>query len=259
MSDLLCHEEDGIVVLTMNRAKVKNAINGGIMTGLAEQTAMLRDRDDVNAVILTGAGGESFCAGGDLKWLQRYDSGEGGEEMSRRMQRVLNDLASLPMPIIGVVNGYAFGGGAEIAVACDLRIMEEHSFLCFKQVQAGIMTGWGGGGRLRDLVGYARALEFVITCPKVHPEQALNFGLTNAIAPTGQGMEMAKEMTERIRRGAPRSVRAMKHLLRSGRGRGITEAAEVEANLFRTIWASPDHNEALDAFFGKRRPEFKGR
>ena len=259
MSDLRCEIADGVAVITLDRPEVKNAINGEIMDGLADAAATLQHRDDVHAVIVTGTGQEAFCAGGDLKWLQRYDTGERGEEMSRRMQANLMALSDLPMPVIGAINGYAFGGGAELAMACDMRVMESHTFLCFKQVQVGIMTGWTGGVRLLGLVGYARAMEFVLTCPKIHAERALALGLANAVVPTGDGMAEARKMASRIGRGAPRSIRAMKALLKSAQELDVEAAAEAEANLFRTIWASEDHNEALDAFFNKRRPEFKGR
>ncbi len=258
MSDLLYQETGGVAVITLNRAAVKNAVNGNIMDGLREHVAVLGDRTDIHAVILTGAGDESFCAGGDLRWLQRYYDGIKGEQMSRRMQGIVMALSALPMPVIGVLNGYALGGGAELALACDLRVMEAHSFMCFKQVQVGIMTGWTGGARLLSLVGYARALEFLTTCEKIHPDRALELGLTNAVVASGNGLDEAHNMAERIGRGAPRSVRAMKTLLQASLELDVPGSAEVEARLFRTIWGSADHQEALEAFFEKRKPHFKG-
>ena len=105
----------------------------------------------------------------------------------------------------------------------------------------------------------SRALEYAITCDKLHADRALELGVANGVVPSGEGMAAARKMAERIGRGAPRSIRAMKTLMRAAREVDIPAAAEVEANLFRTIWASEDHNEALDAFFAKRRPQFKGR
>ncbi len=257
MSDFRFEEDDGVVVITIDRADVRNAVNGAVMDGIADAVTGLQGREDIYAVILTGAGDESFCAGGDLKWLQRYDTGEKGQAMSRRMQANLDALNDLPMPVIGVLNGYALGGGAELALSCDLRVMEEHAFLCFKQARMGLITGWNGGGRLLDLVGYARAMEVLVTCPKIYGPQALDWGLANAVVPKGQGLAAAREMVARIRRGSARSVRALKALLQAGRGLDPQAKGIVEADLFRTVWASPDHQEALAAFFEKRRPDFE--
>ena len=257
MSDFRFEEDDGVAVITIDRADVRNAVNGAVMDGIAEAVTGLKDREDIYAVILTGAGEESFCSGGDLKWLQRYDTGEKGQAMSRRMQANLDALNDLPMPVIAVLNGYALGGGAELALSCDLRVMEAHAFLCFKQAQMGLITGWNGGGRLLDLVGYARAMEVLVTCPKIGGPQALEWGLANAVVPKGQGLAAARKMVARIRRGSPRSVRAIKQLLQAGRGLDAQAKGAVEADLFRTVWASPDHQEALAAFFEKRRPNFE--
>ena len=259
MTDILYREVDGVAIITLNREAVRNAVNGAIMDGLSDHVEALGTREDIHAVILTGAGEDAFCSGGDLRWLQTHYAGFTGEAMSRRVQAVLIALSALPMPVIGALNGYALGGGAEIAMACDLRVMEDHSFICFKQVQVGIMTGWTGAARLLSLVGYARALELVVTCEKIQPERALSLGLANTVVPKGQGLKEALKLAERIGRGAPRSVRAMKTLLQTAWELDIPKAADVEAELFQTIWGSEDHQEALGAFFAKRSPKFVGR
>jgi enoyl-CoA hydratase/carnithine racemase len=258
MTDLLYREEQGCAFLTLNRPQVRNSLNGQIMDQLEAHVEALSMRQDLVAVVITGSQGEAFCSGGDLKWLQCFDSGSKGAEMSRRMQRVLSALSDLPLPVIGVLNGYAIGGGAELALACDIRIMEAHTYLCFKQVQVGLITGWSGGARLLDLVGYGRALELVLTCQKISAESALALGIANTVAETGCGLGEAVTMAHRMSRGAPLAIRSMKKLLRSARDARLHGVSELEASLFGELWGAPDHQEALRAFFEKRPPKFTG-
>ena len=164
---------------------MRNCVDEEIMLRLAEETERLAGDESLHAVILTGAGGEAFCAGGDLKWLQSFEGAEAGEGMSRRMQGILARLSALPVPIICVLNGYALGGGTEIALSCDLRVMEKSAYLSFRQARVGLMPGWGGGARLARLAGYGRAMELLSTCRDLPAEEALAIGVTNALAPDG--------------------------------------------------------------------------
>tara|TARA_B100001250_G_scaffold145629_1_gene124679 strand:+ start:217 stop:996 length:780 start_codon:yes stop_codon:yes gene_type:complete len=257
MGVLLQEEQDGVVTLTIDRPSVKNAINGELMDALEERVDALGRRADLSAVIVTGSGQESFCAGGDLKWLKRYGTGVEGAAMSRKMQGSLTAISQLPVPVIGVLNGYAIGGGAEIALACDMRIIESHGYLCFKQVQVGLITGWSGGGRLVQTVGYPRAIELTTLCPRITPDRALALGLVNEVVSTGDGMDTALAWVTKIKRGAPRAIRAMKTLLRSVSAVDIEAATHLENQLFETVWAAPEHEEALAAFFEGRSPKFR--
>ncbi len=259
MPHLICEEKDGIATLTLNRPEVRNAIDDEIMRLLFEHVERLSGDEELRAVILTGSGDEAFCAGGDLKWLQSFETGEAGEGMSRRMQGILKNLSNLPVPVIGVLNGYALGGGTEIALACDIRIMEEHAYLSFKQARVGLMTGWGGGGRLPRLVGYARAMELLTACRDIPGEEAEALGLANAVVPSGEGLEKGRRMAAEVARGAPMSIRAIKRLLLAGAEMPLAGATDLEATLFRELWTSADHDEAIQAFFEKRDPRFKGK
>ena len=258
MSSLLIEDNAGVVVLTMHRPQVKNCIDDALMAALDSAVEALASREDLVAVVLTGAGQDAFCAGGDLKWMAGFDTPEKGQGMSRRMQGILHRLAGLPVPVIAVLNGYAFGGGTEIALAADLRIMESHAFFCFKQAQVGVMTGWGGGARLLDLVGYGRAFELLTTCPRVGPAEAIAMGLANREAPTGDGLAAAMELAGQLLRASPTSIRTTKSLLNRARGVDPVAASEIEADLFGDVWMSSEHKEALAAFSEKRRPNFRG-
>lgn len=259
MSVLLYEERNGVAVLTLNRPEVRNAINGELMDALETRVNSLQTRPDLHAVVVTAAQGEAFCSGGDLRWLKDLKTGAEGAQMGRRMQGILTHLSELPVPVIGVLNGYALGGGAEIALACDLRVMESHTFLCFKQVQVGLTTGWSGGGRLVRAVGYARAMELTLLCPKIDGERAQTLGLVNDVVPSGAGLETALRWVERIKRGGPRAVRAMKTLLRSVSAVDLEASTALENQLFETVWGAPEHREALSAFFKGQPPRFPGR
>ena len=253
---LLVREDKGVAQLVLNRPEVKNAIDDALMSAIDQEVRALEGRDDLVAVVLTARGDEAFCAGGDLKWLQGFDTPEKGAGMSRRMQAILQRLSELPTPVIGILNGYALGGGTELALACDLRIMEEHSFLQFKQARVGVMSGWGGGPRLLRLVGYSRALELFATGRKLQPEEALALGLANRVVPRGGGEAAAEAMTDLFRRGSARSIRTIKRLLQGAVGKDQVAGAALEAALFSEVWCSPEHDEAVEAFLQKRRTDF---
>ncbi|MFQ5895465.1 MAG: enoyl-CoA hydratase/isomerase family protein [Nitrospinota bacterium] len=258
-SRILQAREGRVVTLTLNRPELKNALDRTAMEEFAQAVASLEKEEDLGAVVLTGAGEEAFCAGGDLRYLETLETGEAGQEMSRFFQGVLGRLERLPVPVICAINGYALGGGAEITLACDLRVMAEDARLAFRQVKIGLMTGWGGGARLERLVGRARALELLLTAEWVTAERALALGLVNALAPRGQTLARAQEMAAAIAANAPLAVRALKRLLTEGRDLPLDQAVALESELFREVWASADHAEGVRAFFEKRNPRFQGR
>ena len=259
MPDLTHEAEGALSILKFNRKDVRNAINEEIMQGLTDALDTLETSRELRAVILTGAGEEAFCSGGDLKWLQSYESRDEGMGMSQRMQEILGRLSALPVPVIAVLNGYALGGGTEIAMACDMRIIEEHAYMSFKQARVGLMTGWGGGGRLLRTIGYGRALELLTTCKELGPEDALKMGLANAVVPKGDGFRVAMAMVDEISKSAPGAIRCLKELLLFGLENTLDETTGLESSLFADLWVSEDHDEAVKAFFEKRSPVFKGR
>ncbi|MCE2451846.1 MAG: enoyl-CoA hydratase/isomerase family protein [Nitrospinae bacterium] len=259
MPDFIHEAEGGLSILKFNRKNVRNAINEEIMQGLSDTLVNLEASRELRAVVLTGAGEEAFCSGGDLKWLQSFESHEAGLGMSRRMQGILRRLSELPVPVIAVLNGYALGGGTEIAMSCDMRIIEEHAYMSFKQARVGLMTGWGGGGRLLRAIGYGRAMELLTTCKELSPEDALKIGLANDVVLKGDGLRVAKAMVEEITKSAPAAIRSLKELLLFGLENTLNETKAMESSLFADLWVSEDHDEAVKAFFEKRNPVFKGR
>ena len=259
MPDLIHQAEGALSILRFNRKDVRNAINEEIMQGLTDALDTLETSNELRAVILTGEGEEAFCSGGDLKWLQSFETHDEGMGMSRRMQGILGRLSALPVPVVAVLNGYALGGGTEIAMACDMRILEEHAYMSFKQARVGLMTGWGGGGRLLRAIGYGRAMELLTTCKELSPDDAMQMGIANAVVPQGDGLRVAKAMVNEISKSAPGAIRSLKALLLFGLENTLDKTTDLESSMFAKLWVSEDHDEAVNAFFEKRRPVFKGR
>ena len=255
----ILYEKDGRVgVLTINRPDVKNAIDIDTMEELERLLDHLERDREMEALILTGAGEDAFVAGGDLKYFQSLDTIYKGRDMSLQMQHILNRLERLDIPVIAALNGYAFGGGCEVMVACDIRICDESVQMGFRQVAFGIMCGWGGANRLLRIVGRSRALMLLLTGDVIDAHRAFDLGLVDIVVPKGQAVEAARAMAHRIAENAPLSVRFTKRALHVGKDMPLSASIDYEAELFCTLWASADHDEAVEAFFAKRKPDFKG-
>ena len=190
-----------------------------------------------------------------MEWLQSLKTPSDGAAMSRRMHRVVKGLDELPQPVVIVVNGYAFGGGAELALAGDITILEEHAFLCFKQAQMGLITGWGGAARLVRRIGYSRAYELLATGERVESVEALNMGLVNRVVPEGAGIQHAIEFFNKADAASPRALSVIKQLFQAAQIQRCHDTDELEAKMFETVWTSPEHDAAVQAFMATRQPK----
>jgi enoyl-CoA hydratase len=238
----------GVYCLEVSRPEVRNALDWETMAAIADAVEAAHTQDDLRVLILTGQG-QTFIAGGDLKALHAYTTRQDGARLSRQMTLALNRLEALPCPVIAAINGPARGGGAEIALACDLRIMAEDADLGFVQVSLGLIPGWGGGQRLLRLVGYAHALACLATGEIIPADRALELGLANAVVPAGRAFESTLQLAQEISANPPTAVAAAKRLLQAGLYQPPAAAAAFEAALFPDLWASPDHLEAVERFF----------
>lgn len=260
MSDTILRErQNGIEVVTINRPEVGNAINLATIEGLLALVAELERDEALRAVILTGSGDRAFITGGDLRDFLTLETQQDARRMALRMQEVLARLEALDVPVICALNGQAFGGGCEVALACDLRIAAEHVQLGFRQVKMGIMVGWGGGKRLASLVGRARALELLLTGDVIDANAALALGLVDRVVPRGQARTEALVLAERIAANPPLAVRYTKRALLQGRDMPTRAAMAYEAELLAALWVTEDHREAERAFLEKREPRWVGR
>jgi enoyl-CoA hydratase len=251
--------ERGVVtLLRVNRPGQRNAIDFATMDELEEALLSLEQDDALRVLILTGSG-DTFVSGGDLKDFQVLTTAEDGQRMARRMGDILIRVSRLPIPVIAALNGPAVGGGTEVALACDLRVAAANAYFSFRQVTMGIMTAWGGAPRLLALLGFSRALYYLLTAERIPPEQALQLGLVQRLTPEGQALAGALELAQQLVEQPPLAVRAIKHALQQMIGVSFDAAAAMEVNAFGPVWASADHLEAVDAYFAKRTPVFHGR
>jgi enoyl-CoA hydratase len=213
----------------------------------------------VAALILTGAGDRSFVSGGDLKDFERITTYEAAVAMSRRMQLITTRLRALQVPVIGAINGDCLGGGCEVALACDIRIVSDRAHFGFKQVNLGITPAWGGRRRMVRLVGRARALTLLLTGDLIDAAEAVRIGLADQVVASDQVITTAAQLARTIASNPRMAVRAIKQMINEDTAADDEQARAFEADLFAQTWISADHQEALDARRQRREPRFKGR
>lgn len=258
MSDILFEIlPDAIAVLTFNRPAVRNALSVDAMRQFAAQIAavavMVQESPErLRALILTGAGADAFCAGGDLIDLSQRPTEADGLEFITIMGDALAQMERLPIPVIAAVNGYALGGGSEIATACDIRIIDEAAQMGFVQIRMAITPGWGAGQRLLRLVGYARALAILLDGRSMRAEELLRLGLAHEVAPRGEALEAALVFARRTLTHSPEAVAAIKRLLWAGLTENYADALAAERALFPPLWAAEPHLDAVNAFLKRR-------
>jgi len=257
-SQLLWEASDGVAVITVNRPDKLNALNQETMAELADAAARAGADESIRAVIVTGAGPKAFVAGADIGELARQDP-IGGQRTSRRGQAVLDTLENLPKPVIAAINGFALGGGLELALACHLRVAAENALLGLPEVSLGIIPGYGGTQRLARLIGPGRAAEMILTARRVEAREAEQIGLVNRVVPAGGALEAARGLAGEILRHGPLAVRFALEAMRHGLEMPLAQGLAFEADRFGLIAASLDMREGMAAFLEKRRASFQGR
>ncbi len=250
--------EDGIAVVTINRPKVLNALNATVIDELEKCFTELKDDPQVKAVILTGAGDKAFVAGADISGLVELNPLQ-GKEFAERGQRVFNLIENLGKPVIAAINGYALGGGCELAMACTLRVASEKAKLGQPEVNLGIIPGYGGTQRLPRLVGKGRAMELILTGRMVDAQEAYQIGLVNKVVPHEKLMDEAIELAKTIMSKGPLAVKYAMEAVNRGLEVSLEEGLRIEADLFGICCATEDKTEGTKAFLEKRKPNFQGR
>ena len=244
--------ENGIATITINRPDKLNALNKEVLNDLADAFQHVSIREEVRGVILTGAGEKAFVAGADIKELQSLDE-RTGRMASQKGQQIFQSIEDTRKPVLAVVNGYALGGGAELAMACHLRIASTNAVFGLPEVGLGLIPGYGGTQRLPRLVGRAKALEMILSGKKIDAEEAARIGLVNSVEKNP--MLEAEELMKKILSNGPLAVRnAIKAIYHVGDKRGY----QIEADIFGDLCATDDAREGTSAFLEKRNPEFKG-
>ncbi len=251
--------EDGVRTVTVDRPEKLNALNTEVLAALEAAFAQAQTESGLRCLIVTGAGEKSFIAGADIGELAKLSPVE-GREHARRGQEVLDRLERLPVPTIAAINGYAYGGGLELAMACSLRVASENAKMGLPETSLGILPGYGGTQRLARLIGVARAMELVLTAEKgVTAAEAHRLGLVNRVVPAGQALSGAKDLARRIAANGPAACRYAMEAIRRGMEMPTAEGLVLEATLFGLCAATEDMKEGMAAFLEKRPARFTGR
>lgn len=255
---LLYEKEDGIGIITVNRPKEFNAQNSEM---LAELTALLTDieaDDEVGVIIITGSGDKAFIAGSDVKEMLPETSIT-IRKFHAANRLLLEKLEKLPKPVIAAINGFALGGGCELAMSCDLRIAAENARLGQPEINLGIIPGAGGTQRLTRLVGMARAKELIYTGDLIDAKTAFSIGLVNKVVPQNDLMSEAKALAQKLLTKSSVALSLAKSAINGGWQTTLSSGLDLEMQCFALCFATEDQKEGMSAFIEKRKPHFKGR
>jgi enoyl-CoA hydratase/carnithine racemase len=250
--------EDRICTVTLQRPDALNALNGELVDHLWHVFHSLRHEPDVRAVVLTGAGKKAFCAGADLEERRGMSERETLERIED-YRGCFGAVADLPKPVIAAVNGYAFGGGLELALACDIRVADAETTLGLTETKLGIIPGAGGTQRLPRIVGASKAKELIFTGRRISGERAAEIGLVDYAAPSAEVRERARTLAGETTDSAPIAIEQAKRAIDAGLQADLETGLEIESRAYAVTLPTDDRQEGLDAFREDREPEFEGR
>jgi enoyl-CoA hydratase len=256
--NLLFEKKGPIAYVAINRPKVLNALNSATMGELRTVFTQLKDDREVRVVILTGAGEKSFVAGADIGELQKNNPVE-AKEYTHRGQAVLDLIENLGKPVIACINGFALGGGCEIAMACTMRLASENAKLGQPEVKLGIIPGYGGTQRLPRLVGKGLAMQLLLTGEMISAQEAHRIGLVNEVVPADQLISRAEAIAQAIIKNAPLAIQYCLEAVNHGMEMTLPEGLFLEASLFAVCCATEDKKEGTSAFLEKRAANFTGK
>jgi enoyl-CoA hydratase len=257
--NILVERQDRIAIITLNRPGVLNALSQATVEELDAAIDELGADETVRAIIITGAGEKAFAAGADIKELHALQSATEAAEFIGRRHRFLFKLAKLPKPVIAALNGYALGGGCELAMACDIRIAAETARLGQPEINVGMIPGTGGTQRLLRLVGPGMAKYLIMTGDHISAQEALRIGLVEMVVPSEKLMDEAKAVATKLAAKPPIAMALIKQAIAMGMEMGLEDGCAHEVALFGLVCATEDRVEGTSAFLEKRQPEFKGK
>lgn len=249
--------EGDLVTLTIERPEVMNCLSFPTLRRFRMLLESLREDLSVRCILITGAGERAFCAGADLKERKSMPA-ERVPDFVRNIRALMDDVEAMPQPTIAVVGGFAFGGGTELMLACDLRVASESAVFGLTETTLAIIPGAGGTQRLPRLIGKSRAKDLILTGRKLDAAEAESIGLVNRVAPAAQLSAMAREVAEQIASNGPVAVRAAKQAIDAGLECPQSEGLEIEARCYERVLPTQDRLEALAAFAEKRKPRYTG-
>lgn len=257
IDEILLKKEKGIALITFNRPEVHNAFNSTMGESLDNAINEIESDSKIRALILTGAGSKSFVSGSDIKGLSKRTPLTGIEASIKR-QELFNKIEGLHIPTIAAINGYAFGIGCEIALACTLRMASENARMGQLEINLGIIPGAGGTQRLPRLIGKARAMELILTGKIIQAEEAYQLGLLNEVVPQEKLMDECFRLAKIFTEKSPVAIKYALRAINQGMNVDLISGLKLESLCLGACFASEDSKEGLSAFLEKRKSEFKG-
>lgn len=252
MTHILLEKKDHVAIATVNRPKALNALNSEVLNDLNTLLDEIAADPEIRVLVLTGSGEKAFVAGADIGEMSTLTKAK-GEAFGKKGNDVFRKLETLPIPAIAAVNGYALGGGCELAMACDIRLCSDTAVFGQPETGLGITPGFGGTQRLARLVGSGMAKQLIYSARNIKADEALRIGLCNAVYPAEELMPAAEKLAETIAKNAPIAVRACKKAINEGLEMPMDEAVALEEKLFGSCFETADQKEGMQAFLEKRR------
>ena len=257
-NNLLLERDGAVTIVTINRPTVLNALNAATIDELRRAMLDFKADETVRAIVVTGAGEKSFVAGADINELA-VQTPTGGREHALAGQHVLDVIENLGKPVIAAINGFALGGGCELAMACTVRIAADTARLGQPEIALGLMPGYAGTQRLPRLVGKGRAMAMILAGTPISADEALRIGLVTQVVPAADLMTTARALAAQLATHAPIAIRYIINAINKGMEMGFAEASQYEATLFGLVASTDDMREGTAAFLEKRKPVFRGK
>jgi len=258
LKNILYEKKNGVATITINRPKALNSMNEETILEISSTLDDIRKDENVKVVVITGAGNRAFSAGADINMMKGRGTLE-GRRSSQLGQRLMNEVEDLEKPVIAAINGYALGGGLELAMACDLRIASENAKLGQPEINIGLIPGWGGTQRLPRLVGAGIAKEMIFTGKMIDAKTAERLGLLNVVVPPEQLKKAVKELVMELINKPPIGIELAKQLINNSTETDLRVGLTHEAEAFGVLASTEDFKEGVAAFLEKRKPKFKGK
>lgn len=255
---IIYEKNEKIATITLNRPEALNALNKDVIEEVLRALEDAGDDENIRVVILTGAGEKAFSAGADIKSMRGFNSLK-ARELSLMGEKLCNAIENLEKPVIAAINGYALGGGLEVAMACDIRIASENAKMGQTEINIGLIPGWGGTQRLTRLIGKTKAKELIFTGKIIDAKTAEKIGLVNMVVPTDKFAETVREFASELATKAPIALKIAKSLINKGADISLNAAIALEREGFSVVGSTEDLQEGVSAFIEKRKPVFKGR
>ncbi len=253
-----CQIEEGIAVVTIDNQPALNALNSVLLGQLDKVFSNLTSNPEVKGVLITGGGEKSFVAGADISEFTNIGGDKAPEFMSRG-QRIFDRIEAFDRPVIAAINGFALGGGNELAMCCDIRIAAENALFGQPEVNLGIIPGYGGTQRLPRLIGPGKAKEIIFADERINAQEALRLGLVDRVVPKGQAVDEAKKLLKKIMSKGPVAIKMAKKAINEGLKMSLQQGLALEAQCNGICFRSEDKNEGAKAFLEKRPAQFKGK